>query len=77
MAAHIDTKFHPGQKVWVMFENKPKEAKISSVEIRLLVNADKPFIYYEVSFGYGWEGRYSESRIFATKEELKEAIFGI
>lgn len=76
-------KFEPGADVWIMADNRPAERLIFAVvESLSTLPWGKPneFHYHLVQsrMSTGWgnnEGiRYSEDRLFATKEELIEAL---
>ena len=66
----IETKFSPRGMVWTMKDNKPAEIYINEVRV---VYADSGIhsIYY-VSGGICFD----ESKVFATKDELRKHLFG-
>ena len=75
----IQTKFKPGDPVWYMKNNKPLQRSIN--RIRIFSGYEDGGIYVRVqytfdSFDAVSEKFYDESDLFATKEELKESIFG-
>lgn len=74
--AEIHFKFVPQQPVWVMYENRPVEAVVNSVKISIEHHSMPAKIEYSVSMKNGHDATYREESIFATKEELKESIFG-
>ena len=74
--AEIHFKFVPRQHVWVMYENRPVEAVVDLVEISIKNHYLPARIEYIISMQNGHGARYCEESIFATKEELKESIFG-
>ena len=74
--AEIHFKFVPQQSVWVMYENRPVEAVVSSVKISIEHHSMPAKILYGIEMKNGHGATYSEKSIFATKEELKESIFG-
>lgn len=75
--AEIHFKFVPQQQVWVMYENRPVKAVVNAIKISIyhhtLLSAK---IIYDIAMENGHGATYSEESIFATKEELKESIFG-
>lgn len=74
--AEIHFKFVPQQPVWVMYENKPVEAVVNSVKISIEHHSLPAKIEYGISMKSGKGATFSEKCLFATKEELKESIFG-
>ena len=74
--AEIHFKFVPQQTVWVMCDNRPVEAVVNSVKISIEKHSLTAKIEYGISLGCGRGATYREESIFATKEELKESIFG-
>ena len=74
--AEIHFKFVPQQSVWVMYENRPIEAVVNSVKISIEHHSLPARIEYGISMKSGNGATFSEEYIFATKEELKESIFG-
>lgn len=62
----IKVKFLPGQKVWVMSENRPMNIKISFITIT------ETDIVYHLPNGLDYKGE----QLAETKEELKDLIFG-
>lgn len=74
--AEIHFKFVPKQSVWVMYENRPVEAVVSSVKISIEHHSLPAKISYSIAMKNGHGATYSEKSVFATKEELKESIFG-
>ena len=76
-------KFNPGDTVWVMSNNNPKEKLIFAVVESLSTfpwGDANEFSYHLVNerYGTGWgnnEGiKYSEDRIFSSKEELIDSL---
>ncbi len=76
-------KFEPGDTAWVMADNRPAERFVFAVVESLSTfpwGADNEFHYHLAAqrIGTGWgnnEGiKYSEDRLFATKEELIETL---
>ena len=59
-----------------MYENHPVEAVVNSVKISIEHHSTPAKIEYGISMKNGHGATYSEKFIFATKEELKESIFG-
>ena len=58
-----------------MFENKPVEAVVNSVKISIEHYSLPPKIEYGLSMG-NRGATICEESIYATKEELKQSIFG-
>ena len=72
-------KFNPGDTVWVMSDNNLKEKLVFAVieSLSTLPWGSKNVFYYHLineRYGAGWGnnegGKYSEDRIFSSKEEL-------
>ena len=59
-----------------MYENRPVEAVVNAVKISIEHHSLPAKIEYGISMKNGHGATYSEELIFATKEELKESIFG-
>lgn len=74
--AIINIKFLPQQSVWVMYNNRPVEAVVNSVKISIEHYSMPVKIEYGISMENGHGATYSEESVFATREELKESIFG-
>lgn len=74
--AEIHFKFVPKQPVWVMYGNRPVEAVVNSVKISIEHHSMPAEIEYGISIPNVGVATYSEESIYATKEELKESIFG-
>ena len=74
--AEIHFKFVPQQPVWIMYENRPVEAEIKSVKISIEHHSMPAKIEYGLAMNGGRTATFSENSIFATKEELKQSIFG-
>ncbi len=77
----IQTKFNPGDKCWVMIDNKPVPVKIQFATITVGFDASETeikqqikYYVYDIVLGIGFE--LLESELATTKEELKEKIFG-
>lgn len=62
----IEVKFFPGQKVWVISQNRPMSIKISFITIT------ETDIIYHLDNGFDYKGE----QLAETKEELKDLIFG-
>lgn len=74
--ADVYFKFLPNESVWVMYENRPVEAVVESVKISIEHRSIPAKIEYGISMKNGNGTTFREESIFATKEELKESIFG-
>lgn len=74
--AEIHFKFVPQQPVWIMYENRPIEAVVSAVKISIEHHSLPAKIEYSIVMENGHGAMRPEESIFATKEELKESIFG-
>ena len=72
----IKTKYNPGDKVWVMINNKPIALFIDSIDIRCFLDYDKipnHSIIYSASNGiYG--GKFTGKEIFVSKEDFKRTL---
>ena len=76
---NIETKFEPGDKVWVLFADKVSQMEISEVKIECYkpgINAAKMYstyniwIYLEKIMGTRW----TEEEVFYSKEELLKSL---
>ena len=70
----IETKFDPGQTVWIMIDNKPKECVINEV---IPGTRGKTFRYKDAYTIDGYNGKspkFYEEQIFKTKEELIKSL---
>ena len=68
----------PGQLVWIMQDNEPRQLKITSVEISISLDYDenvKTGIRYHLSMGVCGAVSNGEN-MFDTKKELAEHVFG-
>ncbi len=66
----IETKFDPGQTVWVMIDNKPKECVIDEVIPGKRARTFRWQDAYTIK-GYNvYSPKFYEEQIFTTKEEL-------
>lgn len=76
----IETQFEPNEKVWIMYDNKPTEFKLSGVEIRAgLVGGGSGGIRIDYHFKkpnhFQTETFTRRKReIFRTKEELLNSL---
>lgn len=72
-------KFELGQKVWMLDdEQKAVEREINSVSISVAKDYQSVNYYLVTDTPYvsdAYKG-YAESKLFATKEDLKKSIFG-
>lgn len=75
----IETKFNLGDKVFVLYHDKVHNVLVTGVfafhEFNGPSNRDTTFaINYRVRFEAGGEEKFSEDRLFATKEKLLESL---
>ena len=70
----IRTDFMPGDCVWVMFQNRPERFVVVMVKITIHENMDVQVIY-TLATDVG-PNEYDSSKVFGTKEDLKQSIFG-
>ena len=71
----IETKFDPGQTVWIMIGNKPIKCIIDVV---IPGSVGKSFRYKDAYTITGYNGnspKFYEEQIFTTKEELIESLY--
>lgn len=71
----VETKYNPGQRVWLINERKPRAVLIDSVVISIKSDG-KPKISYMVQLSPFEKFAVGESVIGATLEELKTKLFG-
>lgn len=69
--AEIYFKFVPNDIVWVMQNNVPVQRRIISVNISINANMDKTTKYVLEGIG-----SVDGAKVYETKKELKEYIFG-
>lgn len=75
---NIKTKYNPGDKIWIMIRNKPQYLIVNTISIVVGLGFDKEIGYnikYNCSLGF-LGGDYEEKELFATKEDLKNYLFG-
>lgn len=75
---NIKTKYNPGDKVWVMIQNKPEYLIVNAISIVANLTFDNEIKYnikYNCFLGR-FGGNYEEKELFATKEDLKNYLFG-
>lgn len=74
---NIKTKYNPGDKVWVMIDNRPIALFVNFIDIKCFLDYDKKpnysITYYASSGIYG--GKFIEKEMFISKEDLKEHLF--
>lgn len=73
----IRTKFMPGDSVWIMESNKPIKKTITCTKVVAYFD-DKKGLVISVHHSFDREHQYltPEQNVAATKEELKNIIFG-
>lgn len=70
----IRSDFLPGHCVWVMFQNRPERFVVVMVRITITETMEKSVVY-TIATDVG-PIEYDSTKVFATREELKESIFG-
>lgn len=74
----IETKFNLGDKVFVLYHDRVHNVLVTGVfafhEFDGTLKHDTFAINYRVKFEAGGEEKFSEDRIFATKEKLLESL---
>ena len=70
----IRTNFLPGDSVWVMFQNRPEHFTVVTVKITIPEDMNTKIVYV-IATDVG-PNEYDSSKVFGTKEELKQSIFG-
>jgi len=74
----ITTKYEPGSTVWTMVDDKPRELTVKRIFIRIEPGKNRIALFnieYELTCDLGRVNR-EEMKLAATKEELKEKVFG-
>lgn len=67
----VNHKFDIGNMVWVMENNRPVRMEVRCVEITI----ESMMGIYSVEYSFEYNGRkYSEDKVFGTKEELIESL---
>ena len=70
----IRSDFLPGHCVWVMFQNRPERFVV--IMVRITIHEDMGVnVTYTLATDVG-PNEYDSTKVFATREELKESIFG-
>jgi hypothetical protein len=70
----IETKYDPGDKVWVMINNKPKEVVIYEVIPGMVLKNMRYQDRYTIEGYNGSSPIFYEKDIFKTKEELINSL---
>jgi hypothetical protein len=74
----IETKYSPGDQVWLMFNNNPKQKTISNINILCYKkgsnSADMNSEYTIMYTIYGVPNDLPENKVFSTKEELINSL---
>ena len=70
----IETKFNPGQTVWIMIDNKPKQCIIDQVNPGAVGKTYRYKDSYTIEGYNGNSPKFYEEQIFKTKEELIESL---
>mgnify|MGYP007028758347 CR=1 FL=1 len=78
MKRTIETKFDVGQKVWMLVDSKAVERVVRRVNLFITKKEERVEYNMEVTEKYFSDEYtfYDESKVFATKEELRKAVFG-
>lgn len=78
MKRTIESKFDVGQKVWMLVDSKAVERVIRRVNVFITKKEERVEYNMEVTEKYSSDEYtfYDESKVFATKEELRKAVFG-
>lgn len=78
MGIKINTKFDPGDEVWMMMENYPEKVEVREIKIsKQLLRSPSTLRYtYIVSDMDEEVYEVEEEDLCKTKEELKQKIFG-
>ena len=71
----IETKFNPGQTVWIMIDNKPIKCIIDAVIPGALWKSFRYKDSYTIEGYNGKSPKFYEEQIFTTKEELIESLY--
>ena len=70
----IETKFSLGDTVWVIWSLEIRQCEVAA--LRAEADADKGIrIFYTINQGMSYK-IYSQEAVFATKEDLQNALFG-
>lgn len=74
----IRTKFMPGDSVWIMESNLPTQKTITCTRISAYFDDDTNEFVRSVHHSFDRAHKYfaPEQNVAATKDELKEIIFG-
>lgn len=78
MKRTIETKFDIGQKVWILVDSKAVERVVRRVNVSLTKKEVRVEYNMEATEKYSTDEYtfYDESKVFATKEELRKFVFG-
>ena len=73
----IQTKFIPGDSVWIMESNKPIKKTITCTKVVAYFDDENRFVKsVHHSFDENHQYLTPEQNVAATKDELKKIIFG-
>ena len=70
----IETKFDPGQTVWIMIDNKPKKCVIDEVIPGKRARTFRCQDAYTITGYNAYSPKFYEEQIFTTKEELIKSL---
>lgn len=70
----VETKYDPGDAVWIMINNKPKECVIYEVMPGMVAKSMRYLNKYTIEGYNGNSPIFYEKDIFKTKEELINSL---
>ena len=70
----ISTKFTPGDKVWVMHDNKPVEGRVTDIRVEC-TNSSTNFVYYSLALSCRkLDDRIIEHKVHRSKQNLLDSL---
>lgn len=70
----IQTKYNYGDKVWVMYNNKPTQIEIETISIDVIIHGIiNNITYYSTTLSETLL-RFDEKELFSTKDELLDSL---
>ena len=72
----VQIKYEPGNIVWAMYDNKPLAVAVNVIRVVVGHDVSKKHIVADIKYTCDNGRDFCEEQLAATKEELKEKVFG-
>lgn len=72
----VRIKYEPGNTVWAMVDNKPCKTTVNVIRVVVGNDVSKKHIVADIKYTCDNGRDFCEEQLAATKEELKEIVFG-